>query len=367
MLAALFLLPGLSACGGLERSSSGVLPQGVSAQLAPDATARAAQSNSARLAAAAPFATGPGYRLYVANGGSNSITVYHASASGNTAPIATIAGSNTQLNSPVQLSEDADGNLYVANQGASSILVFAHGANGNVSPIRVIAGPLTGLSANYLDALTVDQTTGKIFAVTALGDTVNQFELLRFAPNASGDEAPLATVGVSNPAIEIASDSTDEHIIEAAGPDWPNGWTSGVDTFKKFPNGSANPRLYAIYNFAVDGIADDPTTKTFLVSGYDGVTEGIFRLDEDTVGGGGSPPSLTPAVVSIITSDTCGSQLALGSDRNIYVAHSTTYRPCSADAVYVYEHDASGNATPLRVLTGSATNLDGPSGIYEGK
>jgi hypothetical protein len=51
------------------------------------------------------------------------------------------------------------------------------------------------------------------------------------------------------------------------------------------------------------------------------------------------------------------------------VAHNTQNYglPCAADAVYVYEHDASGNETPLRVLTGSATQLDEPNGIYVGK
>jgi len=34
--------------------------------------------------------------------------------------------------------------------------------------------------------------------------------------------------------------------------------------------------------------------------------------------------------------------------------------------VYVYAHDANGKANPLRILTGAATLLNGPSGIYVG-
>jgi len=312
----------------------------------------------------------PSYRLYVANAGNNSITVYGAFASGHAAPIATIIGSNTQLSGPGQLSEDASGNLYVANRGTSSILVFAHGANGNVAPIRVIAGPLTGLS--YLGAAMFDKPTGQIIAVAELPPD-GESELLRFAPDATGNEAPLAASQPNlDPTNEIASDSAGKNIIEAGGAVCCIWWAAGVETFKKaFPNGASLGWIYQVNSFPDSGIANDPTTKTYLVSGSDGAEQGIFRLDDDTDGHGandGVPPNFTPAVVSVITSDTCGSQLALGDDRNIYVAHSTAYPgSCASDAVYVYEHDASGNAAPIRVLTGPATQLDQPAGIYEGQ
>jgi len=372
ILASLFLLPGISACGGLGQSNPGVLPQAASAPLAPGAAVREVQGGSAALPAA-PFTAGPTYRLYVANAGNNSITIYQTSASGNRPPIATISGSNTQLANPWELSEDANGNLYVANQGPSgSILVFAHGATGNVAPIRAIAGPLTGLST-ALYAATVDKTTGKVFAMAQVaGGDGGASELLRFASNASGDEAPGATSpgDLSSP-WQLAFDSTGKNIIEASAGVCCAAFSAGIYTFEKqFANGANPTELYSIDNFGNWGVADDPTTKTYLVSGADGVEAGIFRFQEDTVGHGGydgGTPSYTPAVESVITSDTCGSQLALGPDRNIYVVHSTWGGRCATDAVHVYQHDASGSATPLRVLTGAATQLDQPSGILVGK
>jgi hypothetical protein len=314
---------------------------------------------------------GPKYFLYVANTGNNSITVYNTTASGNTAPIATIAGSNTQLNDPWQLSEDAKGNLYVANRGASSILVFAHGANGNVAPVQAISGPLTGIAANSLETAAVDQESEKIFAVVSVN--VANSALLRFPLNANGNEAPLATSPLAG-AVQLASDSTGKKLIFASPPFCCSAATAGVYSGDKFPNPAHPSKQPYIHNFGANGLADDPTTGTFLVSGNDWVTQGIFRFQEDTVGEGayefGPPPqpSYTPAVGSVITSDTCGSQLALGHDRNIYVVHSTGLfgTPCAADAVYVYQHDASGNAAPLRVLTGSATQLDVPTGVHVG-
>jgi len=372
IFASLLLLPSLSACSGLGLSSSGGLPQAANAPLAPVGAIRDVGGDSAALPAA-PFAAGPTYRLYVANAGSNSVSAYQTSASGNTAPVATISGANTQLKNPWQISEDANCDLYVQNQGPSgSILVFAHGASGNVAPIRVIAGSLTGLSTS-LYAASVDKTTAKIFAIAQVaGEDGGTSELLRFAPNASGDEAPgAASQGTLSSAWQLAFDSTGKNIIEASGGVCCAAFSEGVYTFEKqFANGGNPTEPYAIDNFGNWGIADDPATKTYLVSGADGVEAGIFRFQEDTVGHGGydgGTPSYTPAVDSVITSDTCGSQLALGPDRNIYVVHSTGLDRCTTDAVYVYQHDASGNATPLRVLTGAGTHLDQPTGIYVGK
>jgi hypothetical protein len=371
ILVALFLLPGLSACGGLGQSTSGGVPQGASAPLAPDAGVRDSLGASARLPAAPELADSH-YYLYVTNTGNNSITVYNTTASGNTAPVATIAGSNTLLNNPWQLSKDAKGNLYVANKGGSNILVFAHGANGNVAPIRAISGPLTGLSGLY--TAIVDQKTEKIFAVANLPPpAAGESQLLRFPLSATGDEAPLATSPGLSSAYQLASDSTGKKLLYASKGVCCTTSTFGVYSVEKFPNAAHPFQLPNIYNFGPTGLADDPTTGTFLVSGNDGVTQGIFRFREDTAGHGAyeygppPPPSYSPAVVSVITSDICGGQLALGHDRNIYVAHSTYGSSCAADAVYVYQHDASGNAAPLRVLSGSATQLDQPSGIYVGK
>jgi hypothetical protein len=73
----------------------------------------------------------------------------------------------------------------------------------------------------------------------------------------------------------------------------------------------------------------------------------------------GCAPVWRPAIITTITSDTFGSQLALGYLRNIYVTHGTQ-SGCPKDAIYVYAHDSAGNAAPLRILSGSATRLAAP-------
>jgi ABC-type glycerol-3-phosphate transport system substrate-binding protein len=87
-----------------------------------------------------------GLLLYIANSdpATSTITVYNETAGGNTAPIRTIGGANTTLNTPRDVEVDAVGNTYVVNLATNAVTVFAAGANGNVAPIRTIAGPSPG-------------------------------------------------------------------------------------------------------------------------------------------------------------------------------------------------------------------------------
>ena len=91
---------------------------------------------------------------YVANagnyeGGSPAVLVFAAGASGNTPPIVIIAGNNTELDTPVGIDVDRDGNMYAADVDSNSVEVFAAGSNGNVAPIQRISGTYTGLEGPY--------------------------------------------------------------------------------------------------------------------------------------------------------------------------------------------------------------------------
>lgn len=354
----------LTACNGASTSSNAV-PRGVADVTSPTSVRQAAQ-----------IASAPTQLLYVGNAGNNSITVYGYKASGNIAPLRTISGPQTEIDSPGQLSQDVDGNLYVANgrQGARSahpaVLVFAHGANGNVAPIRTIAGPLTGL--HNVGALAVDQTTGNVFVVNLPDGLGATGTLLRFSSNATGNAAPsLRSAHTLPPALQLTFNSTNENLIIGHYIYAPEGATAGIRTVaKQFPNHGVPKDLYEISWFPGYGVVDDRTTKTYFAS-----SDGIYRLAEDTVGIGPNNPSeketFKPKPLSVITSDTCGGQLALaqGLEPDIYVTHSAAVAPwpiCPSDAVYVYAHDANGKANPLRILTGAATLLNGPSGIYVG-
>ena len=74
-----------------------------------------------------------------ANATTNAVTEYSLGSTGNTPPIATIAGANTGIASAfseLSIAADAAGKLYVGN--ATTVTVYAQGASGNVTPLQTI-------------------------------------------------------------------------------------------------------------------------------------------------------------------------------------------------------------------------------------
>ena len=81
-------------------------------------------------------------RIYVTD--SDRVIIYAANANGNATPLATIAGSATQLNAPAGLSVHGTV-IVVANSGNASITVYPTNGNGDIAPLREIGGALTHL------------------------------------------------------------------------------------------------------------------------------------------------------------------------------------------------------------------------------
>jgi hypothetical protein len=117
-----------------------------------------------------------------------SISVYSATADGDTPPLRTIQGSKTQLDWPGAMSVDHDtGALYVANDMGQSIIVFQRGDQDDVAPARVIKGPNTHLS--YPVGVFVDVKNKEVWASNLGNSTATVYPLM-----ADGDVAPLRTI-----------------------------------------------------------------------------------------------------------------------------------------------------------------------------
>ncbi|HVC43475.1 MAG TPA: SBBP repeat-containing protein, partial [Candidatus Binataceae bacterium] len=78
--------------------------------------------------------------------GAGSVTVYSVGSNGNVTPVATLAGTNTDLMTPSGITVDSGGNIYVSNDdlpGATTggtVEVYQAGSTGNVAPKSTISG-----------------------------------------------------------------------------------------------------------------------------------------------------------------------------------------------------------------------------------
>jgi len=103
-------------------------------------------------------------RLVVSNALAPSITIYAnaATADGDIAPVAEIAGVNTGLSVPTQIFVDTTGTgtLYNVDPGAARVAIWGNlnTANGNIAPTRTIFGTNTGITVSGQLGLAFDRT-----------------------------------------------------------------------------------------------------------------------------------------------------------------------------------------------------------------
>jgi sugar lactone lactonase YvrE len=139
--------------------------------------------------------------IYVANGGQfGGITVFAAGAHGDVKPLRLISGAKTQLNNALGIALDAGGKIYVANGNGNRVNVYAADANGNVAPIRVIGGPQTKLRFPFGIAL---DAAGNIYVADSPSGAPGAQSFVRvYAAGASGDVAPIRSIGGRNTELE---------------------------------------------------------------------------------------------------------------------------------------------------------------------
>ena len=182
--------------------------------------------------------------LFVANRDSNAITAYPLGASGDTAPVRTIAGPATGIVSPLALTSDSDGDLVVACalSGSTRVETFAHGATGDVAPLRSFTVP------GRAEYVAIDPSDGSV-AVEAPGSS-GQDEIHNYAPDGSDLRHVEPAAYAVNPKEAgylvdgIAYDSQDRLIVGGNDTDKDNART---DDQIYSPHASAGvPPLYHV-------------------------------------------------------------------------------------------------------------------------
>jgi sugar lactone lactonase YvrE len=250
-------------------------------------------------------------KVYVAADGFGfpSVFVYPAGSNANTAPIATISGSNTGLEDPQGIALDSSGNIYVANGSTSSVLVYPalRGSTGllNEAPTAYISGSNTGLSDPIGIAL---DPSGNIYVADSGAAAVLVYPALGSSTGFL-DEAPTAAISGSNTSLVapfgIALDSSCNIYIG--------------------DNGAISVFVYPALGSSTGMLNEAPTAT---ISG-------------SNTGLNGSGPE----------------GIALDSSGNIYVAAGF------AASVFVYPAGSAGNVTPIATISGPQTQLDEPQFI----
>jgi hypothetical protein len=234
------------------------------------------------------------------------VLVFAAGAGANASPVRTIVGTNTQLEAPNSLAVDAAGDVFVG-QLVGDVLEFAAGASENVAPVRTlkVAGAKnTGIGIAF--GMGAD-ASGNLYVANET--TANVTDILVFAPSASGDVAPIRTIGGSANVI-TGSDIA----LDAAGNIYVTGETitpalPAVLEFAAGANGSAAPiREITGSNTTLTGNLSNPvldSSGNIYVLVYAAGTANLVKFAPDANG------NAVPAAVSTSGTGIKGSQIAL--------------------------------------------------------
>ncbi|MGC2696167.1 MAG: hypothetical protein WA738_10280 [Candidatus Angelobacter sp.] len=295
-----------------------------------------------------PGAT-PAGKLYVSNGGANSIVRFDQAltASGNIVPGATISGAATTLTAPAYITLDvAADRLFVANNGDLSVLIFDNIStkNGNVAPSRTIFGAATLLSAPTDVAL--DSSRNLLYVAD---DT--QVEVFASASTASGNIAPARSLSVGFTIGAVFIDSTNDRMFLAdpAGNaitvyDSASTLATGPITASRTIQGAAT-HLAMPSGIQVDGLGRLVISNTASAS---------MTIYPNAAGANGN---IAPAAEIV------GSNTGFSSPDQIILNTAGTGSVYNADpgaarvAIFGNLSTATGNIAPTRTITGPSTTL----------
>lgn len=293
-------------------------------------------------------------QLFVA-GSSCEIMLWPLTATGNVAPTINIQGSATTLTSPLGndfsftygLDIDASGNQYAFNFWAEDggvktyfIPIFAKGATGNVAPIRSITRPEI---VSYIGSVELPSAgicldgSGNIY----VGVKTTIFKI-------SNDGSTIST---------FVNNDTDLTNITSLRFDpvrnwiWASSFAPAVKSYNLSGTVQRSltwPTLFSPWQVTTDSVGQIYVADSKSSTGF------IYIFPEGA--NGTTPPTRTIENDSVSTSGAF--VMGVGVDQNgiIYACYNSNVD--SAGHVVSYAANASGVATPLTDISGSATFLD---------
>lgn len=146
-----------------------------------------------------------------------SITIHSGLAEGDTPPLRTIQGTQTQLNWPMGIHVDTVHNeIAVANYGENSILIFRRTDTGDVAPLRVIRGNRTGIAGPM--GVAIDTKNDELWATNYADHSAVVFSRLaqgNAPPKRVVRNAPPGSpaIGFGNPGALAYDSQRDELLV----------------------------------------------------------------------------------------------------------------------------------------------------------
>lgn len=337
---------GLSACGTGTSNPGQATPQ--TRSLAQKSTVRTAYTPACPCEYVTNFMGGPV--------GAGSVTIYPVLANGNYSPGANvIVGSNTGLDEPAGIALDAASDIFVTNMGNSSVTVYTAGSSGNATPTATISGTNTGLSNPFGVAL---DSNKNIFV--ANGYNTTSPSVTEYATGATGNATPIRTIAGPN-----------------TGLSYPTGIT--LDRQNRIYVANANPPTYngavTVYSATANGNATPIQTITGPNTGLGNGAYGIvYHNKRVLVTSGTNQVSIFPKAstgnVTPIKSISGGNTLiigpigiAVGPNNRIFVTNNSSAPSVTVFKAYINLAFGNNNVVPVRLVTGTSTQLNEPYGV----
>lgn len=293
--------------------------------------------------------------------GSHPISQFSATAQGTAAPTRQIGGAATQMDGPANISyEPNEGLLYVSDFWGQAIRVFPAFSSGNIAPLRVINPPTLGqpranIPLTSQDELLVIGSNCCIFTypLHASGNSVGMIRSISWGGSAG------SVTELNNPSFLTWIPASDEVAVVDydAGPPY----AAKVVFHARTAQGNATPtRVLKSANTAnASGLAHDPIHHKLYVVTYttsDDVNyQAQIRVFAENASATDAPlysiegPSTQLGFVSQHYPSGVGLDLPL---HRVMVGFGANSDP-SGNRVVSFDLDATGNATPVQVLTGT--------------
>ena len=292
--------------------------------------------------------------LYVANDAGASVLVFDANANGNVAPKRVLKGARTNLANPTSVFVDAKNKeLWVANFGGHSITVYPIDAKGDVAPRRIIrsAPPeAPSLMIGNPGAVAYDTKREEILVPNCVAHP----QIAVFACLADGDARRVRAIEGQKTQLgrtmhAIAYDAIHDEIFV------PQQFGQGILVFEGNATGEIAPKRVIqgpdTQLIALDRLAVDPVNNEIYVP--EGRKVLVFPRD----GNGNVKP--TRVIEGPDTTMLAARAVAVDPSRNLIVVSAT---PAGGDPgdersteLAIFDRTATGNAKPLRVITGVAS------------